>query len=305
MAAIALQQGEGKQSSTNTVAAVTDLRRTLMGYSAASVRYLKQLIEMEIIFPGCSVIEFGAQEVQGEAQDIQSAVADVASALGVTATIPVFDPPVYMGKIFELLGIHHKAIDVNLLYGSDFFDLNTQLVPPSVRGKYDWVNNEGTTEHVCNQLNAFRAAHEYCKPGGYISHSVPIMGWVDHGLINCTPKFWMILIGENLYRVVEKRFELVEGNRRLPDWYSDWSGTDFCYSDVWAHLILQKVVEAPFVIPLDHLETDADGRIAARLKRNASATYCVGPPDQVMSTWKNSIKGRLRRLLVKFIGRYT
>jgi hypothetical protein len=226
---------------------------------------------MGILSPGCSIVEFGAQEVNGDPEAIRCAVLDIAKHLGKKVEVAPLRAPVDMSAMYRLLGFEHKAIDVNYLHGSDFFDLNTERVPESDRGRYDWVNNEGTTEHVINQMNALCAAHDYCKSGGHMTHSVPVIGWVDHGLMNATPKFWALLAGANDYKMVSARFVVDPIAHKLPEWYSRWeSPADFTYRDVWLHLIFQKTKDRPFVIPVDHLEFDKDGTVALRLKENAA-----------------------------------
>lgn len=272
-----------------------------MGYVASSIIGLKELMDLKILFPGASIIEFGAQEAHGNPEELKAAILDVAKKLNVELTLPTLKEPVDMSAIFRLLGFRHKAIDVNEIHGSQFFDLNTEQVADEDRGQYDWVNNEGTTEHVCNQLVALQAAHDYCKQGGYITHSVPLMGWVDHGLMNATPKFWAILSGENQYKIVRARVVRCGEPHPLPEWYASWERPDnFIYEDIWLHLILQKQGDKPFVAPLDHLEFDKDGTLAARLKESAARMQETIRVHKMMMSQRGLVPWLYRRMASRY-----
>src|SRR5262249_19100628 len=69
--------------------------------------------------------------------------------------------------------------------------------------RFDLVTNLGTTEHVINQWNAFRIAHDLTKPGGVMIHNLPCQGNFTHGLVNYTPKFFWYLARSNNYTVLE------------------------------------------------------------------------------------------------------
>ncbi len=275
-----------------------------MGYRANSIEHgLIRLIDQGVLFPGCSILEFGAQTLEGDLEEALTSLKKFALSLKVSNVEGLFSDislPIDMGHIFSLLEFKYHSIDVNNLYKSTFFDLNTQKVPISQLGQYDWVNNEGTTEHILNQLNGFRVAHDYCKVGGYISHSCPIIGWVDHGFVNLTPKFWAQLIGYNNYKIIDINLDVNTSDRPLPEWYSSWlkePSKDFTYPDVWLKCLLQKKEDKPFVTPLDHLETDRNGDIARRLQDMASIhgkTYFQGSHQfferKAEKTWLSSIK---------------
>ncbi len=98
------------------------------------------------------------------------------------------------------LGFDYMAID---LVGDAFrLDLNDDLVPLSMRNRFDIVVNAGTTEHVANQENAFRVIHALVRPGGIMLHELPCQGMLTHGLINYSPKFFWHLCRENCYEVM-------------------------------------------------------------------------------------------------------
>jgi hypothetical protein len=80
--------------------------------------------------------------------------------------------------IYAALGIEYLAIDVDGACGSTFFDLNTFAAPAAWCSAFDFVNNEGTIEHLANPINGFHVAHDIAKVGAVIRHNFPLVGWV-------------------------------------------------------------------------------------------------------------------------------
>ena len=102
--------------------------------------------------------------------------------------------------VWYALGFEHQSIDIK--GGTIRLDLNHGRVPWSLRGSYDLLVNGGTTEHIANQGNAFRAMHDLMRVGGVMYHEVPSIGWLDHGLISYQPKFFHRLARENDYEMI-------------------------------------------------------------------------------------------------------
>jgi hypothetical protein len=61
-------------------------------------------------------------------------------------------------------------------------DLDFDGIPTEHKGKYSLVTNFGTTEHVANQLNAFKIIDELTALNGVMVHELPAQGWFNHGL---------------------------------------------------------------------------------------------------------------------------
>lgn len=120
----------------------------------------------------------------------------------------------FVGELLEKAGMEYVSFDIADGYKTDLIDLNTANLPPSYINKFDVVLNFGTTEHLLNQYNAFKLIHEATKPGGYIIHSLPSVGFVDHGYITYTGRFFFDLAGYNEYEVIDFRFQYspVAGN---------------------------------------------------------------------------------------------
>jgi hypothetical protein len=105
-------------------------------------------------------------------------------------------------KVFDYLGIAYDCIDVDGHAGAVTFDLNFDTVPDGRKGKYDLTCNIGTTEHLINQVNAFRVIHDFTKVGGLMLHIVPYLGAHEHGFFNYQPNFFGALARFNGYETL-------------------------------------------------------------------------------------------------------
>ena len=75
--------------------------------------------------------------------------------------------------LYEALGIKYGCVDVDGRVGSVVMDLNFDDVPAAHKSKYGLVTNFGTSEHIMNQYNVFKAMHEFARPGSVFVHAVP------------------------------------------------------------------------------------------------------------------------------------
>ena len=113
----------------------------------------------------------------------------------------------FLGEVLEAAGFSYDAIDIAQGYKTTVVDLNVQGIPAHMVGKYDLVINSGTTEHILNQYNSFKAIHDATKAGGFIWNSVPAVGYLDHGYFCYTGKFFFDLAKYNDYEVVDMWFD--------------------------------------------------------------------------------------------------
>src|SRR5205085_2282669 len=112
-----------------------------------------------------------------------------------------------MARDFWLwLRFDYAAIDIDDSPGSIPLDLNYDNAPPKEVGRYNLVTNFGTTEHIANQLNAFKVIHELTAPGGVMIHHLPAQGMFNHGLVNYNPKFFWMLARSNGYKFLASQF---------------------------------------------------------------------------------------------------
>ena len=178
----------------------------------------------------------------------------------------------FVGELFEKAGFVYNAIDIADGYRTTIVDLNHQSTPDEFAGKFDLVLNYGTTEHLLNQYNAFRFMHEATKVGGYIVHSLPCVGYSNHGYLTYTPRCFFDLAGFNKYEVVDFRYDAADAPNDLfaplrdyasyfPSLSSTLEKKDSTEAgrlvgalnvpDVSIFIVLRKVREAPFVGPME------------------------------------------------------
>jgi len=159
------------------------------------------------------------------------------------------------------LGFDYTAIDVDGSPGSVPLDLNYDQVPAALRSKYGLVTNLGTTEHVCNQMNAFKAIHDLTAPGGVMIHHLPAGGMLDHGLVNYTPKFFWYLARSNDYKWLYANFygagnaypiseNIVDFIRSYEPQAAD-ALRERKISDYALVIAFKKSLDIPFVAPID------------------------------------------------------
>jgi hypothetical protein len=147
------------------------------------------------------------------------------------------------------LGLQRSAIDVD---GDAIrLDLNRGRVPRQLRGAFDLVVNGGTTEHVANQMNAFRIIHHLVRVGGVMYHELPAGGLVDHGLVSYQPKFFNMLAKLNGYEALYVRYT-AWGPSKIPDYLRKANpyGGDTVI-DCSLRVALRKLHSMPFICPFD------------------------------------------------------
>lgn len=96
--------------------------------------------------------------------------------------------------------IWHTSIDLNGQNGA----LRLDLTKPIDLAPADIVTNHGTTEHVSLQEPTFKNIHNLCKVGGYMLHTVPLIGtWPGHGEYYYSLEFFSQLAKLNNYEVLQ------------------------------------------------------------------------------------------------------
>ena len=121
----------------------------------------------------------------------------------------------FVGELFEKAGMKYAAIDIADGYRTTILDLNHSPAPPHFVGAFELVLNFGTTEHLLNQYNAFRVMHDSTRVGGYIVHSLPGVGYSNHGYFTYTPRCFFDLAGYNEYEIADFWFEGPGGGNDL------------------------------------------------------------------------------------------
>lgn len=96
----------------------------------------------------------------------------------------------------------YDCIDIDENCGALPLDLNFDAIPDAYRGQYGLITNIGTSEHILNQSNTFKAIHDLTAPGGLMLHVSPYIGWPEHGFFNYQPNFFQAIARYNSYEVL-------------------------------------------------------------------------------------------------------
>src|SRR5437588_5894902 len=154
-------------------------------------------------------------------------------------------------ELYTALGFNYRCVDLDPQFNSIPLDLNFDPCPPEHMGKYGFVTNHGTSEHILNQYNVFKVMHDFTKPGGYMLHAVPFTVHLEHGFFNYQPNFFEALARYNSYEV--------HGVWVGPGWQANsfipWEPNllDYLVIDSkTTHLLvvlLQKMYDKPFCVP--------------------------------------------------------
>jgi hypothetical protein len=248
-----------------------------MGTNRKDLELLVRLGEENYVKRGGRVVEIGAQQLSNSflrSNDLIKKAEGVFAAPRAYA-VPDAPPSVFGEGDSELqvkeapfardfwmsLGFEYAAIDVDGSPGSIALDLNYDEVPKALQGKFDVVTNLGTTEHICNQLKAFKAIHDLAAVGAVMIHHLPAGGSLNHGLVNYNPKFFWYLARSNDYKWLYMdyhgggvAYELPENILNAVRAYDPASAHVMSTrktSDYGIQIALQKTIEIPFVPPLD------------------------------------------------------
>jgi SAM-dependent methyltransferase len=109
----------------------------------------------------------------------------------------------FFGDLCAAVGLEYVALDILDDPRILRFDLNRDSLPDHLREVFDLVINSGTTEHVLNQLNAFKVIHDAVRSGGEMLHLLPICGHTDHGYVTYNGRLFFDLAGYNDYEIVQ------------------------------------------------------------------------------------------------------
>jgi hypothetical protein len=224
-----------------------------------------------------SVVEIGAQQIANTFLEVRDRLEGVGLLFGADPPCPLPQPRfthIVHGDLehlaeyapaardfWEWLGFDYAAIDIDDGPGIISLDLNYDSAPDHMLGMYQLVTNFGTTEHIANQLNAFKVIHELTAPGGVMLHHLPMQGMLNHGLVNYNPKFFWMLARSNGYRLVYLNVNAGTSYYALPENIAasvspfepdiDARRHGYRVADMLVVAVLQKVFDIPYVAPID------------------------------------------------------
>jgi len=248
-----------------------------MGTGWKDLDLIVRLTNEGYISAGTSIIEIGAQQLANDILRDKEKLGQLGKIFGVTTALRLPEPTpsvIVHGNVEHLdsaappardvwtwLGFDYAAIDIDGSPGSIPLDLNFDEVPKKFRKRFQLVTNFGTTEHVANQLQAFKIIHDLVAPDGIMIHAVPSQGYLNHGLVNYNPKFFWMLARSNGYKWIYSDFTLSDEPYSLPENIRDdvrvfentidQRAKNYRAADCGIIVALQKVVDIEFVPPID------------------------------------------------------
>ena len=248
-----------------------------MGLTSSSIEHLIRLREGGAMTGPKAVVEIGAQQLANSFLRARSRIEYLGQLFGVTAKLDLPDPePTFIveggdehvpetaplaRQFWEWLGFEYASVDIDGSPNSIPLDLNYDSIPGWAQKRFGLVTNFGTTEHVANQLNAFKIIHDLTAPDGIMIHTVPSQGYLNHGLVNYNPKWFWMLARSNEYRWLYFDYRGREEATEFPSNVLDdvkRFASDICQrgkrykvieGDLW--VILKKARDIEFIPPLD------------------------------------------------------
>lgn len=260
--------------------------------SRKDIELLARLREQGHIPDRAAVIELGAQQLSNSLLRASAEVEKLGQLFGVNSAPPLQSPlPATLEpsgyeplsdeaplarELWKWLGFSYASIDIDGSPGAIALDLNFDDVPNAMAGKYHLVTNFGTTEHVANQLNAFKVVHDLAAPGGVMIHNLPCQGGFNHGFINYTPKFFWTLARSNNYHWLHFGLSpdrtmhplpdnVIEGVRPFSPEIGELA-TTYRVAECSIAVAFQKRGAAPYVPPID-VPTGTVSRVKEMLGR--------------------------------------
>jgi hypothetical protein len=247
-----------------------------MGIGADFIEVLAHLRANGLVRPNTAVAEIGAQQLDNSFLQATARLKELGTLFGVDqpanlppprpthilrGTLEHLDQGAPLARLFwAWLGFDYTAVDIDGSPGSIPLDLNYDSVPPMAAGRHHVVTNFGTTEHVANQVNAFKVIHDLTALGGLMIHQLPAQGYFNHGLINYNFKFFWMLSRSNDYKFIYAD-SVHDAPYEIPSNIANFiaslnpiaSRRNLRYSvpDAGFTVILQKTLDIPFVAPLD------------------------------------------------------
>lgn len=95
--------------------------------------------------------------------------------------------------------------------GADIlFDLNEPTLPTDLHGRFDFIFNHGTLEHVFHLPNALNSIFRMMAVGGRVYHFAPASNHVDHGFYSLSPSFFFDYYTANGWQVDAVQVALVQ-----------------------------------------------------------------------------------------------
>jgi SAM-dependent methyltransferase len=224
-----------------------------MGTSSNNLDKIRWLYDEGFLRMPAAIADIGCQQLSHSTNESIKAFASHFGRPVDEERLAAFNHYSFMGDLYLAAGFDYVSIDIIDAPYVHRFDLNTDQVPESLRGRFDLVINAGTTEHVLNQLNALKTIHDLTKPGGLIYSMFLLNGFGPHGLIRYCNRFADLLATANHYEVIFKDTHSRNSfswQRQIEADHEPNEKIDFALDECqW--VIFKKTSEAPFAPIVD------------------------------------------------------
>jgi hypothetical protein len=172
-------------------------------------------------------------------------------------------------------------------------------VNPVVRQQFDYVINNGSSEHIFDQARTYKFIHDATRVGGLMFHWTPCLGYENHGLFNAQPGFFFDLSQANGYDIV--RVDLIGHNA----FCALESGDDYrravldksALRQSMVCAILRKTSDSAFNPPIQGVYQGADAtayelaKVPRRYVVDGRHNLALGRPSSQSSTSQYSYDG--------------
>lgn len=212
-----------------------------MGITPAALKIISDMAQKKLFaHQPLKIIELGSQEVHCHSAGL---IADVFDSFGINPGQRALIGYGEKGRrLFESLGFVYECVDLDGVEKTQGWDINAVQCPEGFREQFALTTNHGTTEHLIGQDNAFRLMHDLTAVGGYMMHTVPCTGQVNHGFFSYSPVFFSSLVKANDYEM--KYFFLTDFENLMP--YRNNILPAFSYIIA----VMQKTKPQPYKRPL-------------------------------------------------------
>lgn len=268
-----------------------------MALSNIELSFLLEASRRGLLPQDCRLLEFGEAETTIDvAQAIPLLVAEGPRRAALLAeTVPDGMSEVYADakRIYKALFDFRSYNAIDLLPPNDYRLQQDLNLPFDLGTRFDVCINNGTSEHVFNQANCYKAIHDHTAPGGVMIHWTTCLGWVDHGLYNVQPGFFYDMATANGYEVL---LAVLSSDSVMMPMIPGQITSEFVAAhpdiqDSLACAVLRKTTDEPFRFPLQgvysffkELTDRADPQRIAELMAAAHGGPSAdqprsGPPD--------------------------
>jgi SAM-dependent methyltransferase len=182
-----------------------------MGLSSLEFNFLYHAAQKGCLPSGGSILEFGECEVIGlnvsAALEYMLPVGELRhsflrEAEALKTKNDTRRPYDEVKLIYRVFFDYSSYAAIDLAPGAAYRIQQDLNQPFDLKQQYDICINNGTSEHIFNQANFFKAMHDHTKAGGVMIHWTPCLGYYDHGFFNVQPGFFHDLAHANDYEML-------------------------------------------------------------------------------------------------------